>query len=89
MPLVWNYLEKCPCFETRFLDNRVVANLDLGGKKNSGTRVPFKELEFMELKFHKNIFKELEFHNFFFFFKFSVRYNLIVQKLSFKLKLNF
>ena len=23
MPLLWNYLTKCPCFETRFLENRV------------------------------------------------------------------
>ena len=30
-------------------------------KKNCGTQVPFKELEFMELEFHLSIFKELEF----------------------------
>ena len=30
-------------------------------KKNFGTRVPCEVLEFMELKFHLNFFKELEF----------------------------
>ena len=43
----------------------------------------------MELDFHLNIFKELEFHNFFYLFKSLVRYNSIVQKSSFKLKLDF
>ena len=32
-----------------------------------GTRVPCKVLEFMELEFHLNFFKELEFQNFFYF----------------------
>ena len=35
----------------------------------------------------KHHYRALEF--FFFFFKFSVCYNLIIQKLSFKLKLDF
>ena len=43
----------------------------------------------MELEFLENIQVELEFHNFFFFFKFSFRSNSIVQKSSFTLKLNF
>ena len=30
-------------------------------KKKFGTRVPCEVLEFMELKFHLNFFKELEF----------------------------
>ena len=43
MPPVWNYLGKHPYFETRFLDNRVIAKWNL--KKNV-------ELKFHELKFH-------------------------------------
>ena len=55
---------------------------------------------FLELEFHLNFFKKLEFHELqyftwsssskiLFFFYFSVRYNSIVQKSSFKLKLDF
>ena len=79
MPLFWNSIFRKSSFKckTQFLDNRVIANLDLEKKKIYGTQVPwiwvpFKELEFMELEFHLNIFKELEFHEhkfhkFFFF----------------------
>ena len=48
--------------------------MDLEKKKKIGTRVPYKILKFMELKFHLNFFKELEFHEFefqeFFYFLF-------------------
>ena len=74
-----------------------------------GTQVPCKVLEFMELEFHLNFVKELEFHEleyftwyssslytelefqifFFYKFNFSVFYNSIVQKSSFKLKIYF
>ena len=40
--------------------------------KNYGTRVPFKELKFMELEFLENIQVELEFQFFFFFFLSSI-----------------
>ena len=50
MSHVWNYLGKCPCFETRFLDNRVIAKWNLkiiikinkNKNKDCGTRVPWK-----------------------------------------------
>ena len=41
--------------------------------KFPGTRIPCKVLQFMELEFHLNVFKELEFQNFFFFnFHFAI-----------------
>ena len=51
------------------------------------------ELEFMELEFQNTTIGSLKRHykapEFFFFFFSSVCYNSIVQKSSFKLKLNF
>ena len=52
-----------------------------------GTQVSSVELEFIELEFLENIQVELEFH--IFFLKVSFRYNSIVQKSSFTLKLDF
>ena len=73
MAHIWNYLGTPILklnflkikfqFKTWFLDNRVIANWKLKKKKkrNCGTWVPFKELEFMELEFLENILVELEF----------------------------
>ena len=100
IPYVWNYLGISPYFETRFLDNRVIAKWN-SKKKICGTRVPFKELGF-----HLNIFKELDLHElefheleflewnsnstiFYFillFFLSFIFYNSIVQKSSFIFK---
>ena len=95
-PFLTNFPAKCPMSKTnqenapvrkssskcktRFLEHRVIAKVDLGKKKNLGTRVLHMVLKFMEI----------EFQNFFFFFlNFSDCYNSIVQKSSFKLKLDF
>ena len=46
----------------------------------------------MEFEFHLNFFKELEFKKkkiYIYIYIFSIRYNLIVQKSSFKLKFDF
>ena len=63
-------------------------------KKNCGTQVPFKELEFMELEFHLSIFKELEFYirnlssmnssstNFLFYFIFILKFHFAITRLS-------
>ena len=53
-------------------------NENLGSFFFFGTRVPYKVLEFMELEFHLNFFKELELMEFFFSFNFLVCYNSIV-----------
>ena len=57
MLLFWNSIFRKSSFKCkiRFLDNQVIAKLNLE-KKN-----------FLELEFHLNIFKELEFHEFEFF----------------------
>ena len=46
-------------------------------------------IEFHELEFQSATIRLQNFFLFIFFFKFSVCYNSIVQKLSFKLKLDF
>ena len=45
----WNYLGIYPYFETQFLENWVIAKLNLKKK-------------IVELEFHLKIFKKLEFH---------------------------
>ena len=58
----------CKCI-TQFLEYRVMTNMDLeiffffffGGSQVHGTRVPYKVLKFMELKFHLNFFHELKY----------------------------
>ena len=42
MSLFWNYLAKCPCFETQFLKNRAQFNENwVTCKMLHGTRVPY------------------------------------------------
>ena len=73
LPHFSNYLGKCPWCETWFLDNRVIAELDLKKKKNWNSSSIW-------------IFSRNSSSTIFFF---SVHYNSIVQKLSFKLELDF
>ena len=73
MSLFWNsifYKLSFKC-KTQFLEHQIIANVDLDKYIYIyifiylyilGTLVPCKVLEFMELKFHLNFFKELEFH---------------------------
>ena len=65
--LKFNFLKIEFQFKTRFLDNRVIVNMDLKKK------ILFLELllKFVKLEFHLNFFKELKFQNFFFFFNFQ------------------
>ena len=66
---VWNYLGKCPCFEIRFLDNRVIAkwNLKKKKKKNCGTRVHSSTwigiLPFWPMIDDNNFYKKKKFHH--------------------------
>ena len=92
MPLFWNSI-----FETRFLDNRVIAKWNIKKKKkNCGTwtQVPFKELKFLVRNSSSWNLSSLKIFKWnssstFFFFKVSFCYNSIVQKSSFTLKLDF
>ena len=82
LPNFSNYLGKCPCCETWFLDNQVIAELDLKKKKKIGTRVPFEYFWGTQVP-----------QFFFFFFQFTIirlsknwvlNWNLIFRKSSFK-----
>ena len=61
MSLFWNYYALCPCFETRFLENRVLSKFQSSSMAKTYLELDnhkiefYGKLDFLKIEFYKKL----------------------------------